>query len=195
MEKKYELTNERRVIRAWYGRKVTLHRIVAVRDFDVNMLQTVTCFVGDEGHIEKRIITKHIEQGDLGGWIESEKNLSHEGNAWVDKGAVVFDEAVIKDNAWVGGEKTTVAGRVIVCDEAKIYSDDRDKNKLHRTDVAGVIEVTGYSKITSSMRGKGIVKNQYISRPAEVLTKEPPQAKVKFECSIGDRKIAREYVL
>ena len=53
MNRKYEFTGE---TRNWVGR--TLHRIRAVRDF------------GD------------VKAGDLGGWIETESNLSNDGNAW-----------------------------------------------------------------------------------------------------------------
>lgn len=52
--KKYRLTEEKIIV----GCR-TLYRIQALRDF------------GD------------VKEGEFGGWIESEKNLSHEGSAWV----------------------------------------------------------------------------------------------------------------
>ena len=39
----------------------------------------------------------NVREGDTGGWIEKEKNLSHFGNAWV------YDNAEVFDNAWVFG--------------------------------------------------------------------------------------------
>lgn len=54
MEKKYELTDE---ILEVGGR--VLHRIKALRDFG------------------------NIKQGEIGGWIENEDNLSHCGDCWV----------------------------------------------------------------------------------------------------------------
>lgn len=74
MHKKYELTDE---TRKWYGH--TLHRIRALADF------------GD------------VEAGDLGGWIEKEENLSHDGNAWVYGNARVYDNACVYDDAWIYG--------------------------------------------------------------------------------------------
>src|SRR5690606_24936867 len=62
-EKKYELTNETKLMPTGE----TVYRIRALRDFDT--------------------IYKPVTQGDLGGWIQSEANLSHEGNCWL------FDEA------------------------------------------------------------------------------------------------------
>ena len=72
--KKYELTKETKVI----GGK-TLFRIRALRSF------------GD------------IKAGDLGGFIENERNLSHEGNAWVSGDARVEDNARVDGDAWVDG--------------------------------------------------------------------------------------------
>ena len=48
-----------------------------------------------------------VKAGDLGGYIESEDNLSHDGNAWVYDNACVrdnawvYDNACVRDNAWV----------------------------------------------------------------------------------------------
>ena len=77
--KKYELTSETVVTPS--GR--TLHRIKALRDFGA------------------------VRAGDLGGFVESEKNLSHEGlcwvygNAWVSENARVYGDARVYGNALV----------------------------------------------------------------------------------------------
>lgn len=65
--KKYRLTDEKIIV----GCR-TLYRIQALRDF------------GD------------VKEGEFGGWIESEKNLSHEGDAWVSGNARVYGDADIK---------------------------------------------------------------------------------------------------
>lgn len=44
-----------------------------------------------------------VEAGELGGYIEKEGNLSHEGNAWVSDNAWVGGNARVSDNAWVCG--------------------------------------------------------------------------------------------
>ena len=72
--KKYELTEETKVIDG-----KTLFRIRALRSF------------GD------------IKAGDLGGFIENERNLSHGGNAWVGDNAQVGGNAEVYGDAWVGG--------------------------------------------------------------------------------------------
>lgn len=68
MSKKYELTSETKE----FSLK-TLYRIKALRDF------------------------WNVKTGDLGGFIEKESNLSHDGNAWVSGDAQVYG------NAWVYG--------------------------------------------------------------------------------------------
>ena len=40
-----------------------------------------------------------IKKGDLGGFIESESNLSHNGNAWVSDNALVYGNATVCGNA------------------------------------------------------------------------------------------------
>ena len=62
MEKKYILTEEAKEV----GGHI-LHRIQAMRDFG------------------------GVQKGDLGGWVESEENLSHDGDCWIfDNGSVTW---------------------------------------------------------------------------------------------------------
>ena len=46
----------------------------------------------------------NVEKGELGGFIENEDNLSHDGNAWVSGDAKVFGDARVSGNAWVSGD-------------------------------------------------------------------------------------------
>ena len=73
--KKYELTTETLQFAGF-----TLHRIKALKDFG------------------------SVKAGELGGWIESEENLSQADNAWVSNNAKVFDNAKVIDNARVYGD-------------------------------------------------------------------------------------------
>ena len=74
--KKYEFTGETKEIRLLF-RTATLHRIRATVAFGI------------------------VEVGDLGGWIEKEENLSHEGKAWVCGDAKVCGDAEVWGNAKV----------------------------------------------------------------------------------------------
>ena len=101
MNRKYEFTGE---TRNWVGR--TLHRIRAVRDF------------GD------------VKAGDLGGWIETESNLSNDGNAWVYGNSRVYGDARVYGNAWVSGN-AWVYGNAEVYGNAWVYGDARVSGSKH----------------------------------------------------------------
>ena len=94
MEKKYILTDD---VIDFNGH--TLHRIKAVRDFDC------------------------VKAGVLGGFIESEKNLYHDGDAWVSGNARVSGDAWVSENAWVSGD-ARVSG------DAQVYG-DADYTTVH----------------------------------------------------------------
>ena len=68
-EKKYKLTDESI---AFCGKK--LYRIEALKDF------------------------ADVKKGDLGGFIETDHNLSHNGNCWVYDDAVVYGCSVVFGN-------------------------------------------------------------------------------------------------
>lgn len=136
-------------------------------------------FTGEEkqvnGRTLKRIVaTKHfgeIEIGELGGWIEKETNLSHEGNCWVYHNAEVYGNAIVKDNAkvkrnakvygyaWVSGD-ACIEDKVEVYDNswvhedawvwgnAKIYGDSRVYEKVH---IYGNTRVYGNARINGSI--------------------------------------------
>ena len=60
----------------------------------------------------------NVKEGEFGGYIESEQNLSQEGNAWV------YGNARVSGNAQVYGN-AQVAGNVRVSDDAQVYGNAR----------------------------------------------------------------------
>ena len=109
--KKFELTAETNVI---LGR--TLYRIRALRAF------------GD------------VDKGELGGFIEKETNLAHEGNAWVSGNARVFN------NAWVSGN-AKVSGNALVSDNARVSGNAIVSGNAR---VSGASEVYGNAKVSGN---------------------------------------------
>ena len=64
-------------------------------------------------------ITGVVTAGDVGGWVESESNLSQvSGNAWVSGNARVYGNAMVYGDAWVYGS-------ALVSDNARVYGDAR----------------------------------------------------------------------
>ena len=55
----------------------------------------------------------NVKKGDIGGYIQSQNNLSHYGNCWI------YDNAVVRDNAKVYGD-AKVCDEAIVMDDAKV---------------------------------------------------------------------------
>lgn len=101
MEKKFILTEETRVVKG-----KNLYRIRAAKDFG------------------------NVKRGDLGGFVEKEENLSHEGNSWICDDARVFSNAYVSGNAYIYGNarisgNARICGNARVCDGAYIYGNAR----------------------------------------------------------------------
>lgn len=89
MEKKYELIKDDTL--SWNsleGEPITLYRIRALKDFYCSTK-------------EDSLFDNYINKGDLGGYIEKEENLSHEGGCWVYHNARVYGDAKVLENAHV----------------------------------------------------------------------------------------------
>ena len=61
-----------------------------------------------------------IEKGDLGGFVETEDNLSQEGNCWIFDNAKVYANAKILDDAIVD-DSACIFDSAVVCGAAEIY--------------------------------------------------------------------------
>ena len=58
-----------------------------------------------------------VKEGELGGYLEKEENLDHDGSAWVSGSARVSDNAWVSGDAWVSGS-AEVSGSARVSDDA-----------------------------------------------------------------------------
>lgn len=105
MEKKYEILKDTKI--KFLGREV--YRIRALKDFS------------------------DVKKGDIGGYVESEKNLSQEGNCWIYDNAVACDNAVVRDNSIVHDNVmvkncAVVRDNTIICGNAEIKNHAVVKN-------------------------------------------------------------------
>ena len=94
--KKFEFTGETKTISLLF-RTATLHRIRAVAEFGL------------------------VKIGDLGGWIEKEENLSHEGKAWVCGDAKVWGDAEV-----FSARHVLVIGAIGSLDDFTTFYRDKD---------------------------------------------------------------------
>lgn len=113
MDKKYELLKDDYIHYRW---KI-LYRIRALKDFS------------------------DVKAGDVGGYIESEKNLNHEGYCWVYDNAKVYANAEVFGHSKVYGN-AQVYGNAKVYDNAEVYGDVK---------VFGHSEIYGLAKVYHSV--------------------------------------------
>ena len=113
--------------------KIELYRIIAIRSF------------------------KGVSAGSIGGWIESEKNLSQTGDAWVFGNAWVSGDAQVSGNALVSGNARVygnawVFGNAQVYGNALVYGDAQvSGNAL----VSGNAQVYGNAQVFGNARVSG----------------------------------------
>jgi len=74
---------------------------------------------------------KYANEGDLGGYVEKEDNLSQSGDAWVSGNARVSGDAWVSGNARVSGN-AWVSGNARVSGDAQVYGNARvENNHMH----------------------------------------------------------------
>ena len=114
----------------------------------------------------------NVKKGYLGGLIESEDNLSQDGNCWVDTRAVVTGNAKVYGNATIQGG---IGGFCYIEDNSEIYG--------NAVISCNYCEITGNAKIYDAAKILG--EKVYISENAKVYG----NAKVSHGDIKGDAKI------
>ena len=143
--KNYKLSDETKTL-PW---GTVLHRVVATTTF------TLACGVT-------------VTEGDVGGWIEKESNLSD--NAWVIGDAMIYGDALVYDDALVYGD-------------AQIYGD---------AEVSGGAKISGDAKITNAS-DYIVFKNNWSSSRYFTWTKSNDKWAVGCFCGTGDELIKKAY--
>jgi len=141
-----------------------------------------------------------VKKGDIGGYIEGEKNLSHDGNCWIYDNAVVCDNAIIQDNAKVYGkaevwydavirDNAVIQDNVIIRGEARIIDNAivRDNVIVH-----GKAVVCG-DAIISSDKDYMVFKNWWSSGRYFTWTRSNNMWKVGCFYGTGEELIAKAY--
>ncbi len=131
----------------------------------------------------------NVEQGDLGGWIEEEKNLSHDGDAWVSGDALVYNNAQVYGDAWVSGDalvynNAQVSGDALVYNNARVYGNAQvsgsarvsgDALVCNNAQVYGDARVYGDAWVYGNARVYGdaqVYGNARVSGDARVFSKK-----------------------
>ena len=88
----------------------------------------------------------NVEKGELGGFIENEDNLSHDGNAWVSGNAQVSGNARVSGDAWVYGN-AWVSGDAQVSGDAHVSGDARVSGNARVSGDAVVYDEADYATV------------------------------------------------
>lgn len=141
---KYVLTEN---LKPWLG--VRLYQIRAVKDFE------------------------YVKEGDLGGFVESAKNLSQHGNCWIYPDAMAYDCSVVRDNAVLKDFSKVygmaqVDGNAILADRAEVYEHAYvygNAKMLGDSRAYGACEIFGNAKIMDRSR---VLQNAWVYGDVEV---------------------------
>jgi tetrahydrodipicolinate N-succinyltransferase len=137
----------------------TLHRIRALRD----------------------IPERGVKAGDLGGWIESEANLSHDGTCWVSDSARVRDKAVVRDNA-------VVRDKAVVRDFARVRGSAVVRGTAVVSDIARVRDSAVVSE-HAVVSGDAVVSEHAVVRETAVVS---GSARVREHAVVRDKAEVRD---
>ena len=141
-----------------------------------------------------------VKKGDIGGYVESEYNLSQYDNCWIYDNAVVRDnaivwsKAVVQDNATVCGN-ASVYDNAVVCDNAQV----RDKTRVYdKAVIQGDVVVKGNAEvcgnaIVSSKRDYIVFKNWWSSGRYFTWTRSNNMWKVGCFYGSGDDLVIKAY--
>lgn len=170
MAKKYELTSESKVVG-----KTVVYRIKAVNTIRRN------------GSII-------VLPGDLGGYVQSTKNLSQEDSCWVDNGAIVYENASVSGCAQVRGY-ATVSGNAVVKDFALVAGNTLITDNAVIRDEARIYD-SAVVKENATVSSSAIVEgNSVISGSAIITTCADVKATVKDKAYIGGKSIVVKSVI
>lgn len=92
---------------------------------------------------------KYLENGELGGLVESEKNLSQDGNAQVSGDAYISGNAQVSGDACVSGDarvfgNACVSNNAYVSDHARVSGDARVSGNAH---ISGFAHISGDARV------------------------------------------------
>ena len=149
--KKYMFTGKR----MFAGTGVTLFQIKAVKDFD------------------------NIKAGDIGGWIESDKNLSHTGNCWIDKNSLVYGDVTVSGDIQI--ENSTVNGSQVNLNTVESIHPTKFHRIVHSTISGNDITISNSDIFASQIIANHIdIENCCIAE--QLIKRHPmePPAKMKL---------------
>ncbi len=132
-----------------HGGRAGLCRVVALHD--------VVAELPDGGEVLR------AKRGDVGGWIQTGRNLAHEGAAWVGGDARVFGGAAVSGDALVSGNSAVfgdaeVYGTAVVGGEAQVFDSARIYERAQVGGQAMVFDSSHSQHLTGESADSNVLK-------------------------------------
>ncbi len=128
-----------------------------MKKFELTSESIVNIFGKKLFRIKALVEFGNVKEGEIGGFVEKEENLGHDGNAWV------YGNAKVSGNAKVCGD-ARVYGNARVCGDAEVYGS---------AEVCGNAEVSGNAKVCGDARVCGdaeVCGNAWVYGDADYAT-------------------------
>ena len=140
----------------------------------------------------------NVKEGELGGYIEKEDNLSQTSFSWVYGNAMVYGDAEVYDNAVVYGvaevyDNAKVRGNAVVRGNAKIYDNAMVRGDAVVCHDADYVTIHGFGscyRTTTFFR----CKNSSIKVACGCFFGTLGEFRTKVKDTHGDSKFAKEYL-
>lgn len=110
---------------------------------------------------------RRLSDGLVGGWIEKEENLSHEGYCFVYNNAKVYGNATIRNNATIR-DNAIIRGNAIICDSSLIRDNARIRDNAIIFD-SSLIQNNAVVCDNATVRGNATVRDRATVRGNAII--------------------------
>ena len=165
-----------------------------IKKFELDLSSKMTILGVELFRIKALISFGNVKEGELGGYVEKEDNLSHSGNAWVYGDARVYGNAEVYGDARVYGN-AEVYGNAWVYGDARVYGNAEvhgDARVYGNAEVYGDARVYGNARV-SKLNDYILFKNTWSSGRHFTYTKSNKMWKVGCFYGTGEELIKKAY--
>ena len=153
-----------------------------IKKFELDLSSKITVFGIELFRVKALISFGNVKEGELGGYIAKEGNLSHSGNAWVYGNAQVSGNAEVYGNAQVSGN-ASVSGNAQVSGNASVSGNAQ---------VSGNAWVSGNAEV-SKLNDYIVFKNSWSSGRYFTYTRFNKMWRVGCFYGTGEELIEKAY--
>lgn len=172
-----------------------------------------------EGHNLRRIVAltdfADVKKGDVGGYVESEANLTQDGESWIYDDAIVMDEAVVDQDAQVRGKAVVdknakISGNAVVKDSASVTDNaivEYNAQVSGNARIGYYAIISGHATVKDSayVAGRAFLRDRaVVEKAAKVCCKArtniygnariTDHAQILKQCCVYDNAVIKDFV-